>query len=295
MIDADLDDPWAEFDHDEADLPRLDALPRAQRSPWKRALAVRVFVALSALLVSYFLQSRVLSSVIYEQRQLHLAAAVGQPKKPLVEGDAIGYLQIPAIGLDVTMIEGVTVDNLRSGPAHLGRTALPGDAGAMVVFGHRATYGGPFRRVVELTKGDAIDAQARSGGPIVEYLVDRVERHTRLADVKLDKVDRIAYAILVTAESGLFNNEVTVVVARALPVTDAEAATVDLGTGPDRGFPFGLGLLLGNASAVGAVLAWRFLRGRAGVGLRWMVLTPMVALALLAFFWSLEWVFPLAG
>lgn len=294
MISVDLDeDPWAEFDH--GDLPRLDAVPRGPRFPWLPVVAKRVLATMIVLVIAYVLQSRVVSSVVYEQRQHHLAAAVAEPKSSIVDGDALGYLQIPKIGLNVTIVEGVGIDNLRGGPAHLAHSALPGDVGAMVVYGHRTTYGGPFRRVVELAKGDEIATQARNGGPIVQYVVDRVERHTRLADVKLEKPDKLAYAVLVTTETGLFNSDVVVVVARALPVTDAEPAVVDLGVEPDRGIPFGLGLLLGNGSAVGAVLAWRFLRDRASAGLRWIVLTPMVVLAALAFLGAVEWVFPLTS
>jgi LPXTG-site transpeptidase (sortase) family protein len=245
------------------------------------------------LLIAFVLHDRVVSSVIYEQRQHHLAAAVAQPKKSIGHGDALGYLQIPKIGLDVTMVEGVDVDSLRSGPAHQAGTALPGDVGAMVIFGHRSSYGGPFRRAVELTQGDEIVAQTRNGGPIVKYVVDRVERHTRLADVTLDKLDEISYAVLVTAESGLLDGDVVVVVARALPVTDAPVSAIEFGTEPDRGFPVGFELLLGNASAVGAVLAWRYMRSRVSTGLRWIVVTPMVSVAVLALLGAVESVAPL--
>lgn len=251
-------------------------------------------IVTSMLLVAYFVHSRVISSIVYEQSQEHLAADLTRPKPTIQSGEALGFVQVPSIGLNDAMVEGVTTDHLRGGPAHQAQTALPGDAGVMVIYGHRTAYGGPFRRIVELVKDDHVVVQARSGGPIVQYVVASVERDTRVADVRLDRVNDLAYLLLVTAEPGMFEDAVTVVVARALPVTDAEPVSFDSSGAPDRGFPFGAGLLLANISAVGAILSFRFLSRRTSPVVRGLVVSPLAILAIILLLNAFETIRPLA-
>lgn len=295
MASVDMADPWAEFDAVEIDLPRLEPEEKIRHNWRLRARLQRTLLALLVLVIAYFIQTRVVNAVVYGQRQQHLAADLARPKPTIQQGDAVGYLQIPKIGLNDVMVEGVTIDHLRGGPARRTDSALPGDAGPMVVYGHRDAYGGPFSRVTELVEGDTVVAEAASGGPIVEYVVSSVERHTELAAVKLDKPDRIAYLLLVTAEPGWFSADVSVVVARALPVTDAPPSVVDLGDAPDRGIPFNLALLLGNVSAVGAILAWRFLATRCTAVIRASVVIPIALYAAITVVGALETVLPIAN
>jgi sortase A len=283
------------YDEDEGDLPRLPPVPRTPRDWQIRPRLRRVVLVLIVLVLVYVVQTRVVAQVVFQQRQEHLAAALGTPTPIVEQGKALGYLQIPTIGLDDVMVEGVTTDHLRSGPAHRSDSALPGDAGPMVVYGHRNAYGGPFRKLTELKEGDSVVAQAASGGPIVEYVVQKVERHTQVSAIKLDKPDQIAYLLLVTAESGWFADDVSVVVARALPVTDAAPSAVDLSSGPDRGSPLSLALALGDVSAVGAALAWRFLKWRSSTAIRVLVVLPMALYAAISVMTALESILPIAN
>ena len=52
------------------------------------------------------------------------AAAI--PPPVLVEGDSAARIRIPRIGVDKTVVEGVTTDALREGPGHYPGTPLPG-------------------------------------------------------------------------------------------------------------------------------------------------------------------------
>lgn len=72
------------------------------------------------------------------------------------EGEAIAKIEIPEIGVDEVVVEGVRVDDLRKGPGHYRSTPLPGQAGNSAIAGHRTTYGAPFHRVDELQPGDEI-------------------------------------------------------------------------------------------------------------------------------------------
>jgi LPXTG-site transpeptidase (sortase) family protein len=68
-------------------------------------------------------------------------------------------LVIPAIDLDVVVIEGDQVHNdayLRQGPGHWPEKPIPGQGGNFVVSGHRTTWSAPFHKLDELIPGDEI-------------------------------------------------------------------------------------------------------------------------------------------
>jgi LPXTG-site transpeptidase (sortase) family protein len=255
-------DPAIRVPRPGAQLPRARTQPKpARRVAWRRPLKIGL-VSLVALIVVYQLHARLVTSVIHDQRQQHLAAQLEKPAPTIGDGDALGIVQIESTHLNAVFVEGVSVDNLRGGPAHLAESALPGDAGVMVLFGHRTAYGGPFGDVADLANGDSIVVQARNGGPIVRYIVDRVERHVDVDDIDLPTPGKLAYLLLVTNESGLIHADQTVVIARALPVTDATAVVPDLGEPQDVPAPLGLELILGALALLGAGLAIWYLRGR---------------------------------
>jgi sortase A len=93
------------------------------------------------------------------------------PKPPAV-GKALAVLDIPKIQLqDKVIVQGVGRDELRKGPGHVPSTVMPGQAGTFGVSGHRTTYGAPFYRLNELTKGDTITVVTRES--IYTYTVTR--------------------------------------------------------------------------------------------------------------------------
>ena len=81
-----------------------------------------------------------------------VAPEVGQP---------FAVLRVPRLGEDYSrvVVEGVGHEDLKKGPGHYPRTALPGQVGNAVLSGHRTTYGAPFSNVDHLAPGDAIDIQ----------------------------------------------------------------------------------------------------------------------------------------
>jgi sortase A len=72
---------------------------------------------------------------------------------PLV---VFGRIQIPKIGLDQVVHEGVEQMVIDAGPAHWPGTAAFGSWGNVVLAGHRTTHTEPFLRVAELVPGDPI-------------------------------------------------------------------------------------------------------------------------------------------
>ena len=78
-------------------------------------------------------------------------------------GEPIGQLEIPKLGLDKFVVEGVGVEELKGGPGHYPGTALPGELGNAAIAGHRTTYGAPFYRLNELLPGDPIFVTSATG------------------------------------------------------------------------------------------------------------------------------------
>jgi sortase A len=54
------------------------------------------------------------------------------------------------------VVEGVTLEHLKSGPGHYPGSDRPGGEGNLAIAGHRTTYGAPFWSLDELTDGDTI-------------------------------------------------------------------------------------------------------------------------------------------
>ena len=78
-------------------------------------------------------------------------------------GDPIGHIRIPAIGVDFIVIQGVDISDLKEGPGHFPQTPLPGQPGNVALAGHRTTYLAPFNRFDELKPGDPVIFEMADG------------------------------------------------------------------------------------------------------------------------------------
>ncbi len=72
------------------------------------------------------------------------------------EGQPIGTIDIPEIGVNYVVIQGTSTTDLELGPGHYMNTPLPGQPGNAAIAGHRTTYLRPFYNLNELTPGDPI-------------------------------------------------------------------------------------------------------------------------------------------
>jgi sortase A len=72
------------------------------------------------------------------------------------EGNPVGDIRIPVIGVNQVMVEGTNTPDLRKGPGHYIGTPLPGQVGNAAVAGHRTTYGHPFYNLDSVKAGDPI-------------------------------------------------------------------------------------------------------------------------------------------
>ncbi len=72
---------------------------------------------------------------------------------PERRGGLVGRLEVPRLGLVAMVEEGVDQRTLRRAAGHLPGTALPGEAGNVVVAAHRDTF---FRPLKDVRPGDAL-------------------------------------------------------------------------------------------------------------------------------------------
>jgi sortase A len=72
------------------------------------------------------------------------------------EGDPLGRIAIPRIGVNAVFVDGTAGNDLRNGPGHYPGTPLPGESGTVGIAGHRTTYGAWFRNINKLHPGDSI-------------------------------------------------------------------------------------------------------------------------------------------
>ena len=87
-----------------------------------------------------------------------VATAPPPPIQPVAyaNGDAVARIEIPSIGLDSKVVQGVTPEDLKKGPGHYPDTPMPGELGNAAIAGHRTTYGEPFSNLDGVEPGAEI-------------------------------------------------------------------------------------------------------------------------------------------
>ncbi|MBZ5689439.1 MAG: class D sortase [Acidobacteriia bacterium] len=97
-------------------------------------------------------------------------------RKPV---ESLAVLRIPALHLEVPVLDGTDEVTLNRGVGRIASTALPGKGGNIGIAGHRDGF---FRRLKDVRTGDAIELATMSGTDI--YIVDRI-RITSPTDVSV--------------------------------------------------------------------------------------------------------------
>ncbi|OYO13866.1 class E sortase [Enemella evansiae] len=89
-----------------------------------------------------------------------------------VPGQAMGLMRIPKFGADyeVPILTGTETGTLAKGIGWYDSSVRPGQLGNFAVAGHRVTNGEPFRRLLELQKGDQVIVETRDA--IYTYVLD---------------------------------------------------------------------------------------------------------------------------
>jgi sortase A len=92
------------------------------------------------------------SWVAAERREIALEAK--HYRLQLHQGDPVGRLKVPRLGLSVIVVNGTDRDSLTKGPGRYLGTYMPGEHELVYVAGHRTTYLAPFAHIDALRPGD---------------------------------------------------------------------------------------------------------------------------------------------
>jgi LPXTG-site transpeptidase (sortase) family protein len=202
------------------------------------------------------------------------------------EGSPIALLKIPRLGVDGVVVDGSSPEDLKDGPGLLRGSPMPGEFGNAVIVGRRTTYGGPFRDLDQVARGDQITVTTGQGA-FVYQVSDVMHTGTGAADPLNGSLD--SRLTLVTSDPAFFPGGRLSVVAklRGNPVAVPDRPRVpvsasELGLAAD---PYGLGLALfwGLVIAAAAWATWRLAR-MWPARVRHLMATPvLLALAVLVF------------
>ena len=75
------------------------------------------------------------------------------------EGDPLGRIIVPRLGLSMIFLDGTTESSLEKGPGRDLQTSMPGENRLVYIAGHRTTFLAPFSNINELRPGDRITLQ----------------------------------------------------------------------------------------------------------------------------------------
>jgi sortase A len=132
---------------------------------------------------------RAIAKLDQGRRLMFAARALSRSSR---EGDPLGKIEIPEIGVSDVFVEGTGTADLRKGPGHYPATPLPGLHGTVGIAGHRTTYGAPFHDIDKLDPGDRIELAMPYGR--FQY---RVERTRIVPPTAVWVTDRVGYDRLI--------------------------------------------------------------------------------------------------
>ena len=219
------------------------------------------------------------------------------PPEP-VPGEAVAIIEIPKIGVDWAVVEGVGVPDLKKGPGHYPLTPMPGQLGNAAIAAHRTTYGAPFNRLDELEPGDEITVTTRQGEFAYVVETEQVVRPSQTEVLHPPADPEAALLTLTTCHPKFSARERLVVTARLAPEAEPAPAPErparrgDDGAGDVLAFESeGLSgdraaarptVLWGLAAAAVGLAVW--LLGRRIARLFWFVGAPVFLVVLFVFY-----------
>lgn len=136
---------------------------------WVRVVLslLSVFLLLGGLaLVGYPFATNVWQGRIQARLDKQLSApALEQAyrERRVATGDSLTRIRIPALDVDIVVVEGITASALRAGAGHYPKTSLPCEGGNVAIAGHRTTFGRPFGNLDQLKAGDTIELETPLG------------------------------------------------------------------------------------------------------------------------------------
>jgi sortase A len=174
--------------------PRIHSTKIVTR--WRARLlhgASHLFFAFGVLALGYaaivYADSQIYQDVEAQKFERTTASPV---PRVLAQGDVMGEIQVPRLGINAIVIQGDSAADLRRAVGHLSSSALPGEWGNVALAGHRDTF---FRPLRSIRVGDEIKIKAFQH--IFEYRVESIEV-VGPGDVRVLKATTGRYLTLLT-------------------------------------------------------------------------------------------------
>jgi sortase A len=96
------------------------------------------------------------SPTAVDAEQARVKAAAAAYRRALREGEPVGRMTVPRLGLKAIVVNGTSHDDLTRGPGRELHTYMPGEGELIYVAGHRTTYLAPFAHIDSLRPGDRV-------------------------------------------------------------------------------------------------------------------------------------------
>ena len=94
-----------------------------------------------------------------ESEKRVIAAVARRYRLASHEGEPLGRIIVPRLGLDMLFVDGTASSSLEKGPGRDLETFMPGENRLVYVAGHRTTFLAPFSNIDKLRQGDRITLQ----------------------------------------------------------------------------------------------------------------------------------------
>lgn len=136
------------------------------------------------------------------------------------DGDAVARLEIPRLDLDVVIVNGTEVGDLRRGPGRHLDSSMPGEGELVYIAGHRTTFGAPFSHIDKLQHGDRIRVELPYATIVYGVTENRIVDQHELSVLKSRGHEEL---ILQACHPRFFSSERYLVYARPVQVLGKRA------------------------------------------------------------------------
>lgn len=114
-------------------------------------------------------------------KRASIARAAKRYRMSATEGQPIGRLRVPRMGVNMIVVNGTDSDTLKKGPGRHLRTFMPGENRLVYIAGHRTTYSAPFSDIESLKRGDRVTLEVPYATFVYSVTHHRIVRSTDLS------------------------------------------------------------------------------------------------------------------
>ncbi len=162
-----------------------------------------------------------LKSLRAEKRRIAFLAR--KLRREAGDGQPIGRIHIPRLGITFVVVEGTNAADLRSGPGRYIDTSMPGLSGTTAVAGHRTTYLAPFRNIDKLGQGSEVDLEMPYGRFVYQVFQTKIVKPSEVAVLRSVPKQR---RLVLTACNPLYSAKQRIVVFARLVASEARGAAL---------------------------------------------------------------------